>query len=550
MKKNQQISTKTALINLYINLKHYYFSKNGQKIEDNIENLTSMNELGLIKYIKDSIDAIILNLAEKKINEYNNKYTEQNIQEDYESMLIKYEKDIRGHIKTEHQLKLYADSLQSNIEDLEKEKKELNYKNNYREIIIKKDDEIIDLKKEINYNKKIIKSYEEKNNKLLDNEKKLKNLLLKIEKKYKNEIETLNKKIKYYHEQLKKAYYLEGEKEKKAETMYCNSSRVPINSNLINNYIDNDNIHNMHNMNRIYRNLNNSISISNNHSTSMVNSRPYEKIEKYLMNKYPKAANKDQYQYQNKVKNLKNNSIEHSKEKHYRNNSINNIPNNSYIIDSKIQEELMSKYLINDSSLNNTIKKRKKGCNRHNSVENNNNKYIKSKQMNIIKKILMSNNNNNTNHNSVKRGKKENSKGKYGNSMHSNNISCKKLSGSNNSTTMNSSKNYLNKTNKEIFSENISNIIGGKNNIGCNFVNNINIYSNNVKPDSGNIYISNNLKKYSNNSSIKDIMNNNNLNSSNYIHVHGNKNQLINYRNKQKDGKMSSSYTNSLQKNY
>lgn len=550
MKKNQQISTKTALINLYINLKHYYFSKNGQKIEDDIENLTSMNELGLIKYIKDSIDAIILNLAEKKINEYNNKYTEQNIQEDYESMLIKYEKDIRGHIKTEHQLKLYADSLQSNIEDLEKEKKELNYKNNYREIIIKKDDEIIDLKKEINYNKKIIKSYEEKNNKLLDNEKKLKNLLLKIEKKYKNEIETLNKKIKYYHEQLKKAYYLEGEKEKKAETMYCNSSRVPINSNLINNYIDNDNIHNMHNMNRIYRNLNNSISISNNHSTSMVNSRPYEKIEKYLMNKYPKAANKDQYQYQNKVKNLKNNSIEHSKEKHYRNNSINNIPNNSYIIDSKIQEELMSKYLINDSSLNNTIKKRKKGCNRHNSVENNNNKYIKSKQMNIIKKILMSNNNNNTNHNSVKRGKKENSKGKYGNSMHSNNISCKKLSGSNNSTTMNSSKNYLNKTNKEIFSENISNIIGGKNNIGCNFVNNINIYSNNVKPDSGNIYISNNLKKYSNNSSIKDIMNNNNLNSSNYIHVHGNKNQLINYRNKQKDGKMSSSYTNSLQKNY
>jgi len=550
MKKNQQISTKTALINLYINLKHYYFSKNGQKIEDDIENLASMNELGLIKYIKDSIDAIILNLAEKKINEYNNKYTEQNIQEDYESMLIKYEKDIRGHIKTEHQLKLYADSLQSNIEDLEKEKKELNYKNNYREIIIKKDDEIIDLKKEINYNKKIIKSYEEKNNKLLDNEKKLKNLLLKIEKKYKNEIETLNKKIKYYHEQLKKAYYLEGEKEKKAETMYCNSSRVPINSNLINNYIDNDNIHNMHNMNRIYRNLNNSISISNNHSTSMVNSRPYEKIEKYLMNKYPKAANKDQYQYQNKVKNLKNNSIEHSKEKHYRNNSINNIPNNSYIIDSKIQEELMSKYLINDSSLNNTIKKRKKGCNRHNSVENNNNKYIKSKQMNIIKKILMSNNNNNTNHNSVKRGKKENSKGKYGNSMHSNNISCKKLSGSNNSTTMNSSKNYLNKTNKEIFSENISNIIGGKNNIGCNFVNNINIYSNNVKPDSGNIYISNNLKKYSNNSSIKDIMNNNNLNSSNYIHVHGNKNQLINYRNKQKDGKMSSSYTNSLQKNY
>lgn len=545
MKKNQQISTKNALINLYLNLKHCYFSKGDQKIEEDIENLSSKNELNLIKYIKDSIDAIILNLAEKKINEYNNKYTGQNIQEDYESMLIKYEKDIRGHIKTEHQLKLYADSLQSNIEDLEKEKKELKYNNNYRDIIIKKDDEINNLKKEINYNKKIIKTYEEKNNKLLDNEKKFKNLLLKIEKKYKNEIESLNKKIKYYHEQLKNAYCIEGEKEKKNETMYCNSSRAPINSNLINNYIDNES---MHNMNRIYRNLNNSISISNNHSTSMVNSRPYEKIEKYLLNKYPKAGNKDQYQYQNKIKNLKNNSIENNKEKHYRNSSINNIPNNSYIIDSKVQDELMSKYLINDSSLNNTIKKRKKGCNRHNSVENNNNKYIKSKQMSIIKKILMSNNN--TNNNSVKRGKKENSKGIYSSNMHSNNISSKKFTGSNNSSTVNSSKNYLNKTNKEIFSDNISNIIGGKNNIGCNFVNNINIYSNNVKQDNANIYISNNLKKYSNNSSIKDIMNNNNLNSSNYIHVHGNKNQLINYRNKQKDGKISSSYTNSVQKNY
>ena len=547
MKKNQMISTKNALINLYINLKHSYFSKGDQKIEEDIENLSSMNELKLIKYIKDSIDAIILNLAEKKINEYNNKYTEQNIQEDYESMLIKYEKDIRGHIKTEHQLKLYADSLQNNIEDLEKEKKEINYSNNYREIIIKKNDEINDLKKEINYNKKVIKSYEEKNSKLVDNEKKLKNLLLKIEKKYKNEIETLNRKIKYYHEQLRNAYCIGDDKEKKTETMYCNSSRAPINSNLINNYIDNENIHNG---NRIYRNLNNSISISNNHSTSMVNSRPYEKIEKYLMNKYPKGNNKDQYQYQNKIKNLKNTSIEHSKEKHYRNNSINNIPNNSYIIDSKVQDELMNKYLINDSSLTNTIKKGKKGYNRHNSVENNNNKYIKSKQMNIIKKILMSNNNSNTNNNSVKRGKKENSKGMYSNNMHSNNISSKKLSGSNNSSTVNSSKNYLNKTNKEIFNDNISNIIGGKNNIGCNFVNNINIYSNNVKQDSGNIYISNNLKKYSANSSIKDIMNNNNLNSSNYIHVHGNKNQLINYRNKQKDGKMSSSYTNSVQQNY
>ena len=53
MKKSQQISTKNALINLYINLKHCYFNKGDQKIENDIENLSSMNDLSLIKYIKD-----------------------------------------------------------------------------------------------------------------------------------------------------------------------------------------------------------------------------------------------------------------------------------------------------------------------------------------------------------------------------------------------------------------------------------------------------------------------------------------------------------------
>ena len=83
-------------------------------------------------------------------------------------MLIKYEQDIRGHIKVEHQLKLYSDSLQNNIEELEKEKKEGFNNNNKKNEYI---NEIMNLKKEIKYQKKLIKSYEEQNIKSAENEK-------------------------------------------------------------------------------------------------------------------------------------------------------------------------------------------------------------------------------------------------------------------------------------------------------------------------------------------------------------------------------------------
>ena len=350
MKNNHQISTKNALINLYLNLKYYSVNKKSQnhnKKED-IEYLSSLNEISLIKYINDSIDTIILEIVEKKIDDYNNKYNlNEYIQQDYEAMLIKYEKDIRGHIKTEHQLKLFADSLQNNIDDLEKEKKEQNNNNNkYKEILIEKNNIISELKKEINYNKKLIKSYEEQNIKLSENEKKLKNIITKLEKKYKNEIELLNQKIKDYQDKLYNINLEKEEKNKKNETLNCNSTRYPNNQNTMCSYLDNQNLNNNHN--RIYRNSSNSISASNNHSSSMVNTQPYDKIEKYILNKYPKNNNKDQYQYQNKVKNLKNSTIEHSKEKTIR-NSVNNISNNSYIIDSKMPNDIMHRFILNDS---------------------------------------------------------------------------------------------------------------------------------------------------------------------------------------------------------
>ena len=529
--KKKQISTKNALIDLYLTLKYYQSNKKSVKKEEDLEYLSSLTEIGLIKYIKDSLDCTILSIVEKKINDYNKKYSVENIQQDYESMLIKYEKDIRGHIKTEHQLKLFADSLQNNIEDLEKESNN----NNYKDIIDEKNNIIEELKNELNYNKKLLKSFEEKNKILEDSEKKLKNIIQKMEKKYKNDLEILSKKLEM----------LETEKNnKKSETIYCNSSRRPNNPNIINNYIGNDTNR------RIFRNSGNNISIGNNHSTSLVNTRPYEKIEKYILNtKYPKN---NKYQYQNKIKNLKSSSSEHSKEKSMRNH-LNNIANNSYIIDTKAQDELINKYMINDSSLNNTIRNNKKIYHRHKSIENDN-KYIKGKQMNIIKKILMSNNSstNSNNNNSLRNSCKSINQGFYNNNNSA--IITKKIISSNNNSTVNSSKNNMYKINKDL---NISNIIGNKNNIGCNYVNNINIYSNNLKQDNNinknKIYIGDNLKKYSGNSSVREIINNNiNKGNENYLHIHGNnnKNSYINYRNRQKEGKLISSFTNSIQKNF
>jgi hypothetical protein len=541
MKQNtssEKITTKAALIDFYMALKQYSLEvKNKKKEKPNIEYLSSMTELELIDYIKESIDTVILTLAEKKINDYNNQITCENIQQDYEAMLVKYEQDIRGHIKVEHQLKLYSDSLQSNLEELEKEKKlGFNNNSNNNNYI----NEIQILKKEIKYQKKLIKSYEDQNIKSAENEKKLKSIIAKNEKKYKSEIDTLNKKLKYYIEKINILCNEKNEKieKRKSETICCNSSRRSNNPNIIKNFIENDgintNIHKMnnslHGIGRIYRNLGNSLSISDNHSTSMANTRPYAKVDKDILNKYIKNS-KEPYQYQNRMKNLKNVSNLRSTNIHSCINIPNNNNNNSYLLDSKAQDEIINKYMMNDSFMNN-----KKIYNRHKSVENNSNNYIKGKN---IKKLLMQNNNN-----SNKNSYKDVNKGFYNKSLMN-----KKYVNNSSNNSINSEKNYMNKTTKEI---NINNIIESKNNIGCNFVNNINIYSNNLKQDNGNnnIYIGNNIKKYAGNTSFRSINKNNNLNGTNYIHIHGNKNNnnVISYRNKQKEGKMISSI--SVQKKY
>ena len=562
MKKNSSDKVKAAIIEFYLTLRQYSLDIKDIKKEDNIEYLSTMNEFELIKYIKDSIDTVILTLAEKKINEMTNQMSKEHIQQDYEAMLIKYEQDIRGHIKVEHQLKLFSDSLQNNIDELEKEKK-LGFNNNKVNEYI---NEISLLKKEIKYQKKLIKSYEEQNLKSAENEKKLKNIIATNEKKYKNDIDILNKKLRYYIEKIQflNSDYKTLEKsekfdKRKNETISCTNSHRPNNSNIIRNFIyDNEVNHNHINssmngggLTRIYRNSGNNLSMNEHHSTALTNPRPYIKVDKYILNKYIKNNNnnnnKDLYQYQNKIKNIKNTSCDYVKDTNLnlRNSSLpNNINignkmNKSYILDSKAQDEIMNKYIMNDNS---SILKNKKIYNRHKSIENDTN-YIKGKQLNI-KKILLSNNISNSNINSERNSYKEITKGVYNRSIVNKKSSIKSIN-----NNINNDKAYANKTAKEI---NINNIIESKNNIRCNFVNNINIYSNNLKQDNNgnNIYIGNNSKKFSANSSFCGNMKNNNLNGNNYIHIKGNKNNMMNYRKKIKEGKMINSSTSSIPKKY
>ena len=65
-------------------------------------------------------------LAEEKVDEY--KTQSNNNQHTYESMLIKLEKDIRKHIQSEQQVKLYVESLEYEMQELERENTQLKSK--------------------------------------------------------------------------------------------------------------------------------------------------------------------------------------------------------------------------------------------------------------------------------------------------------------------------------------------------------------------------------------------------------------------------------------
>lgn len=445
-------------------------------------------------------------VAEEKINEYNEQ--KDNSPQEYESLLIKLEKEVRSHIQTELQMKLFTENLQDNLEELENENIMLRNKLKCNGIKINDDnigdEQLHNLKDEIEINRKVLKSYELQNLKLSENERKLKSKLLdeqklnnEMEKKYQQEIDNLKKMVVSYEKKL--SIFLEDDYNQRLKNEEMkNKMNIPINLINKNNIVeDNKKISRTHRKNK---------NDNNNHQNgpALSASSSMEKIERYLMNKFAKT----QLQFKSKINIISSAS---------KNNNYKKIPSpySKSIVDKVVNNEYDSnnnnnnnKLQMNDSALNNIPKKQKKKQNRHKSVENNS-KLIrnKNKQDALIKNLLMSNNNNsafniNTKKNSIKSSKGNNPN--YRKVPYTCSLKGKLKNNNNNNNAMN-------------------------NNINCNgkiINNNINIYAHTLRQDNHNLYIKgnnekslhNSLKGSSGNSSARDYY------SSRY------NNELLNFR--------------------
>ena len=311
----------------------------------------------------------------EKVKEY--KETKYNSQQDYESVLIKYENDIRGHIKIEHQLKIYIENLQNEIEKNENEKKFLNQiifdlnnnlNNNMNYQIYKPnkfyeiENEIEILKKDISDKIILIKSYEEQNLKLASNEKRLKSLIiikeksyLENEEKYKKLIQEMNKKLIYYKNLLKNKY--------NTSIHYFNDN------NNSNNYSPPITLRDeKSNLNSIKRPNDKH---KNNNISFLSLSKSIDKIGKILKNKISSSHKK-----------IRNSSNSNKKDTY---------SNNSSIIVSKKQKEFLSKLFINNTTYFSN-KKTKTIHNRYKSFENFS-RPTKIKNSSIFKDFIINSNN-------------------------------------------------------------------------------------------------------------------------------------------------------------
>ena len=96
-------------------------------MEQEKKNLKNLPLLDIIKYIKVSLNAIIQIRAKEEVekykaeNEKGKKKVNENIAEDYETLLRKEEAEIRQHISIEHQFKIHFENLAEKISELEED---------------------------------------------------------------------------------------------------------------------------------------------------------------------------------------------------------------------------------------------------------------------------------------------------------------------------------------------------------------------------------------------------------------------------------------------
>ena len=86
--------------------------------------LKNISIVDIVKYIKNSIDAIVAFKVEDLMDEYKSKKNEnENAATDYETLLQKEEASIRQHISYENQIKIEYEKLMDKYEMVELENK-------------------------------------------------------------------------------------------------------------------------------------------------------------------------------------------------------------------------------------------------------------------------------------------------------------------------------------------------------------------------------------------------------------------------------------------
>jgi len=155
------------------------------------------------------MDILISLKIKEKLEKFSESNSEMNGIEDneineYEKLLRHYEAEIRSHIKTEHQMKLFSEAQQSRIEELEKIKEELKAKIKFLSEQISKNKmnspvDYSDFEQAKNENlslKNLVKSYEDRNLNIIELEKRLRNQNSKFNSEIKNLDESYKEKIK------------------------------------------------------------------------------------------------------------------------------------------------------------------------------------------------------------------------------------------------------------------------------------------------------------------------------------------------------------------
>ena len=309
-----------------------------------------ISSLDLINYIKNTIN-IISSLKEEEKKSKNEKDKNENISEDYESLLIKEEAAIRQHIALENKLKLEYEIMSEKINSLEMENELLKVKI-----------------------KKQIKAYEnkiEEINKEIANLTNMKNDIQKNERKLRKKLDLKEKEIFQLQLKLNSINNNINNINNVIYSQSSNMNKVNSNSNLNSSFYGRDDCL------KDYKKIQNNEIKSNNNSIDKIN-----------------INNSNNEIISNKGRNKNFSSIDSNSGNHiYKNNSMSKINNISNILFEK--DAFLNENNVDYDIMNSTDKRNKNivnGLTQYN--KNYKNHYINDENISTIKKIKEHPNNN------------------------------------------------------------------------------------------------------------------------------------------------------------